>query len=70
MNGGTFMFTYFLIAAAVALVGTAIWHQVRTWSTPGRHITQNAPMDDPLVAEARRQHDIHNSTQTIGGGAS
>ena len=64
------MFTYVLIAAAVLLVGLATWHQVRTWSTPGRHIPLNAPMDDARVAEAHRQHEVHANGQTIGGGAS
>ena len=64
------MFTYFLIAAAVVFVVAVVVHQVRTWNTPGRYITQNAPIDDPLNAEARRQHDVHTNTQTIGGGAS
>ena len=64
------MFTYILIAGAAALVVAAVWYQVRTRNTPGRHISQNAPMDDALNAEARRQHDIHTNSQTIGGGAS
>lgn len=64
------MFTYILVAAAAVLVVAAVWYQVRTWNKPGRHIPQNAPMDDKMIAEARRQHDIHNNSQTIGGGPS
>ncbi|HEU5037992.1 MAG TPA: hypothetical protein VFT70_13380 [Nocardioides sp.] len=64
------MFTYFLIGAAAVLVLAAVWYQVRTWNRPGRHIPQNAPMDDAGIAEARRQHDIHRGTQTSGGGPS
>ena len=63
------MFTYFLIAAAVVLVAAVVVHQVRTWNTPGRHITQNAPIDDPLNSRAKFQHDINSNSQSYGGGA-
>jgi hypothetical protein len=62
------MVTYFLVAGAVVFVGVAVWYQVRTWNTPGRQISQNAPMDDPMVSEARRQHDVHRASQLSGGG--
>jgi hypothetical protein len=62
------MFTYILIAAAVVVVVAAAWYQVRTWNKPGRHITQNAPMDDSMNARAKWQHDVtHNSPWNSGG---
>jgi hypothetical protein len=68
-NGGTLMFTYFLVASAVVLVVAGVWQQVRTWDRPGRHITQNAPMDDAMNSRARFQHDLNSSSQSYGGGA-
>ncbi|WP_243058506.1 hypothetical protein [Nocardioides sp. SR21] len=62
------MFTYFLIAAAVVLVGAAIWVQVRGRNRPGRHITQNAPMDDTKNSWAKWQHDATQNGQISGGG--
>lgn len=62
------MFTYLLIAAAVLLVGAAVWYQIRTRNKPGRNITQNAPVDDPMNAQAKWQHDFtHNSPWNSGG---
>ena len=62
------MFTYILIAAAAVLVVAAVWHQIRTRNTPGRQITQNAPMDSPMNVQAKWQHDAtHNSPWNSGG---
>ncbi len=65
---GDVVFTYFLIAAAVLLVGAAAWHQVRTWRTPGRRISQNAPLDDARIVEAMSHHDRLFNGQISGGG--
>ena len=62
------MFTYVVIAAAVLLVGAAVWVQVRGRNKPGRHIAQSAPTDDPRNAEARLQHDRMRNSQISGGG--
>lgn len=67
-NGGTFMFTYILIAAAAVLVVAAVWYQIRTRNTRGRYITQNAPMGDPGVADAKNQHDVTTRSQGYGNG--
>ncbi|GAA4368954.1 hypothetical protein [Nocardioides caricicola] len=64
------MFTYFLIAAAVVLVGATIWVQVRGRKRPGRHITQNAPMDDSMNARAKWQHDLTQNSHWSGGSPS
>ncbi|MCB0896192.1 MAG: hypothetical protein H6529_03200 [Nocardioides sp.] len=62
------MFTYLLVGAGAVLLGAAVWHQVRTWNKPGRHIRQDAPMDDPMNAQAKWQHDsTHNSPWNSGG---
>ena len=63
------MFTYILIAAAAALLVAVVWHQIHTRNTPGRHITQNAPMDDSMNARAKWQHDVTHSSPWNSGGA-
>jgi hypothetical protein len=62
------MFTYVVIAAAVLLIAAAIWVQAWGRDKPGRHISQNAPTDDPMNARAKWQHDSnHNSPWNSGG---
>lgn len=61
------MFTYILIAAAVLLVVAAVWVQFRGRNRPGRHISQNAPMDDSMNAQARWQVDANSSPWGSGG---
>lgn len=62
------MFTYVVIVAAVLLIGAAVWVQARGRTKPGRHISQNAPMDDSMNAHARWQHDVNSNPWTSGGG--
>ena len=62
------MFTYILIAAAAVLVVAVVWHQIRTRNTPGRYISQDAPMRDPGVVDAKTQHDVTTRSQGYGNG--
>ena len=61
------MFTYILIAVAVVVVVAVVVHEARSWRRPGRHISLNAPTDDPMNAEAKRQHDAHSNPWNSGG---
>ncbi|GAA1151284.1 hypothetical protein [Nocardioides aquiterrae] len=62
------MFTYLLIAVAVVLVVAVVWHQIRTRNTPGRTISQDAPLRDSGVAAAKNQHDVTTRSQGYGNG--
>jgi hypothetical protein len=61
------MFTYVVIAAAVLLIGAAVWVQARGRNKPGRHIAQTAPTNDAMNAKAKSQHDVHSSPWNSGG---
>jgi hypothetical protein len=62
------MFTYVVVGALVLLVAAAVWVQVRGRNKPGRHISQNAPTDDTMNAQAKWQHDSTHSSPWNSGG--
>ena len=61
------MFTYVVVGALALLVIAAAWVQFRGRNRPDRHISQNAPMDDSMNAQARWQVDANSSPWNSGG---
>lgn len=56
------MFTIVLIAVAAVFVIAVVVHEVRTWRTPGRKVSQQAPMDSGQnnLGRLTQQTNIHN----------
>jgi hypothetical protein len=61
-------FTIILIVVGAALVVAIAVHEIRGWNRPGRHISQNAPMDSNANNSARlTSGTTHHSGNDVGG---